>query len=144
MKKYIFLTFLLGWATVVLAQADIREMVKQQSRLAGELTGSCEGFAGKISGEDIHYHSTRPDCPLALLVRATDGTMAISWEAPVPKVGADQAEVAFFLITGMSLRGYDLTGRQPGFTLRMNGQPLFHLRMTWAANGWWRVRRAAG
>ena len=45
-----------------------------------------KGYAKTVSGETIGYHSPYPDATAALLVRATDGTMAIEWEtAPVPE-----------------------------------------------------------
>ncbi|MFO7616533.1 MAG: hypothetical protein R6V75_04710, partial [Bacteroidales bacterium] len=139
MKRSLLFSFLLALASVAIGQVDIREMVIQQSKLAGELSGAFEGFAQKLTGEDINYHSTRPDCPLALLVRATDGQMSASWEGAAPVIPAGQTEVQFFLITGMSLKGYDLSGQNPGFTLMMNGRPLFHftsdLGRDWAVEG---------
>ena len=44
-----------------------------------------KGYARTIAGESIGYHSPYPDVTTALIVRATDGTMAVEWETePVP------------------------------------------------------------
>ena len=81
------------------------------------------GWAKSISGETIGYHSPYPDATSALLVRATDGTMAVEWETvPVP---ADFAgpEATFVLLAGLAT--------QKGahrFTLSADGEELLAFR----------------
>jgi alpha-mannosidase len=82
-----------------------------------------QGYAKTIGGETIGYHSPYPDATSALLVRATDGTMAIEWEtAPVP---GDFGEpfATFLWMSGLAT--------QKGahrFVLSVNGEPLLTFR----------------
>lgn len=74
------------------------------------------GYAKTISGETISYHSAYPSPGSALLVRATDGRMAIEWEtAAVPRdFGAP--EVTFIWMSGLA------TGKGAHrFDLEING-----------------------
>jgi len=60
------------------------------------------GYAHKISGEDISYHSFHPYATDALLTRCTNGTMSIVWETDTipPDYYAD--EIYFGWIAGYS------------------------------------------
>lgn len=134
------ITFLVLFSALNLSgQNDIRELVKKQSALASRLTFASEGFGSKLSGEDITYHSTRTDCPLALLVRATNGIMAIEWESGLAKPDSGAQEACFFLITGMSQKGYAMNSSEPGFSVFVNGHPYFHfnnhLGLDWTSTG---------
>ncbi|TSA33890.1 MAG: alpha-mannosidase [Porphyromonadaceae bacterium] len=135
----IFLVVIFLQFSVAYSQPNLQDIVKSQSRIAGDLNNPAEGFGRKISGEDLLYHSTRQDCQNALLVRATDGKMNISWETPLinPNLGAK--EVQLFLIAGMSLQGYDIKGVDPGFQVFINNKPYFHFKNSmgenWTANG---------
>lgn len=60
------------------------------------------GFASKVSGQTLGYHSSHPKANEALLARATDGTMAISWRtAPAPARIRGEA-VTFVWLAGMA------------------------------------------
>ncbi len=60
-----------------------------------------KGYAKTISGEVMGYHSPYPDATAALIVRATDGTMAIEWETePVP-AGFDAPFATFIWMCGL-------------------------------------------
>ncbi len=53
---------------------------------ASEPSGWLRGYAKTISGDTLLYHSPYPEAKTALLVRATDGKMAIAWETePAPE-----------------------------------------------------------
>lgn len=135
----IFLLTLLIPFSGAYTQTNLMDIIKSQSRIAGDLNNPVEGFGRKISGEDIVYHSTRQDCQNALLVRATDGTMNISWETPKINLNPAAKEVQLFLIAGMSLQGYDIKGIDPGFEVFINEKPYFHFKNNmgenWTANG---------
>jgi len=135
----IFLLTLLIPFSGAYTQTNLMDIIKSQSRIAGDLNNPFEGFGRKISGEDIVYHSTRQDCQNALLVRATDGTMNISWETPLINLNPAAKEVQLFLIAGMSLQGYDIKGVDPGFQVFINEKPFLHFNNSmgenWTANG---------
>lgn len=118
-------------------QTDLKELVRNQSRIAGDLINPVEGFARKLSGQDIQYHSTRQDGKNALLVRATDGKMEIAWETPVVQVDTGFNEVQLFLIAGMSLQGYEIKGVDPGFQVFINDKPFFHFKNSMGEN--WKI-----
>jgi alpha-mannosidase len=122
------LFFLISLGFVAFSQPNLKDIIKIQSKIAGELKGAVEGFGRKISGEDIIYQSTRSDCQNALLVRATDGSMKISWESSVINSGTDKKEVELFLITGMSMQGYSTKGVDPGFSVLINGKQFFRFK----------------
>jgi len=140
MKRFhLFLPALLISFSVVYSQPNLKEMIRSQSRIAADLKNPVEGFGRKLSGEDIVYHSTRQDCQNALLVRATDGNMSISWETPPIHPGPDTQEIQLFLIAGMSLQGYEMQGVDPGFRVLINDKPYFHfsnkMGETWTTGG---------
>ena len=82
-----------------------------------------QGYAKTIGGETIGYHSPYPDATSALLVRATDGTMAIEWEtAPVPR-DFGEPFATFLWMSGLAT--------QKGahrFVLSVNGEPVLTFR----------------
>lgn len=121
------------------SQPNLKEIIKKQSLIAGDLKNPAEGFASKISGEDIVYHSTRQDCQNALLVRATDGKMSIAWETDALNAAGPDTEVQIFLIAGMSLAGYDIKGVDPGFQVFINDKSFFHFKNgmgeNWSVDG---------
>ena len=128
--------------SVAFAQPNLKEIIKIQSRIAGELNNPAEGFARKISGEDILYTSPRQDCQNAMLVRATDGTMNISWETPALNAASGAKEVQLFLIAAMSLQGYSTKGIDPGFQVFINEKLYFHFRNSMGEN--WTVKGPGG
>jgi alpha-mannosidase len=82
-----------------------------------------KGYRKAISGETIGYHSPYPDATSALLVRATDGTMAIEWEtAPVPR---DFSEP---FATFMWMSGLATQKGAHRFSLSVDGAPLLAFR----------------
>ncbi|MFA6125953.1 MAG: glycosyl hydrolase-related protein [Bacteroidales bacterium] len=121
------------------SQPNLKEVIKKQSKIAGDLSYPMEGFAQKIAGEDILYHGTRQDCQNALLVRATDGTMSISWETPAVSSTTDAKEIQLFLIAGMSMKGYETKGVDPGFHVFINDKPFFYFKNSmgedWTVSG---------
>jgi alpha-mannosidase len=121
------------------AQPSLKETVRRQSMVAGQLEGAIEGFSRKLSGEEIAYHSTRQDAQPALLVRATDGSMSVSWETPVIVPAEKSGFVQLFLIAGMSLEGYSTAGVDPGFRVSIGDRPYFHFRTSlgesWSVDG---------
>lgn len=82
-----------------------------------------QGWAKTIAGEAMGYHSAYRDISDALIARATDGTMTVSWEtAPVP---ADfKADAATFIwMCGLAT--------QKGahrFEMKIDGRPLTAFR----------------
>ncbi len=135
----LFLTALLVLFNGAYSQPNLKDIIKRQSQIAGELRNPVEGFARRISGEEIAYTSPRQDCPNALLVRATDGKMSIVWETPAINVSGDVKEIQVFLITAMSLQGYSTKAVDPGFTVSINNKPYFHFKNSqgenWSVNG---------
>ncbi len=87
---------------------------------AGPEAGWLKGYAQSISGETIGYHSLYPEATSALIVRATDGTMAMEWETePVP-ASFSASQAAFVWMAG--------SAAQKGahaFTLSIDGEPAF-------------------
>ncbi|MBN1939316.1 MAG: hypothetical protein JW843_07010 [Candidatus Aminicenantes bacterium] len=82
-----------------------------------------QGWSKTIAGEVLSYHSPYPDVSQALLSRATDGTMTISWEtAPIP---ADfKGETATFIwMCGLATQ--DGAHR---FEMKIDGRPLLSFR----------------
>ena len=79
-----------------------------------------KGYVRTIAGEAMGYHSPYPDATAALIVRATDGTMAIEWEtAPVP-AGFDAPFATFVWMCGMG------TGKGAHrFDMSIDGRPAF-------------------
>ena len=60
------------------------------------------GYAGKIIGEDISYHSFHPYATDALLTRCTNGTMAIAWYTDTIPSSYHGDEIYFGWIAGYS------------------------------------------
>jgi alpha-mannosidase len=79
-----------------------------------------KGYARTIAGETMGYHSPYPEATAALIVRATDGTMAIEWETePVP-AGFDAPFATFIWMCGLG------TGKGAHrFDLSIDGKPAF-------------------
>ena len=80
---------------------------------AGKGAEWLRGYQKTISGTTLAYHSPYPDISSALLVRATDGTMAVEWETePVP-AGWGSRPATFIwmagLATGKGAHRFDLT-----------------------------------
>ncbi|MBN2414851.1 hypothetical protein JXO52_03370 [bacterium] len=88
------------------ATGQTRREIAARATLAAQSRDWVEGFARAISGERIDYHSTRDDCRLALLSRATDGTMRIAWETAPVQGPASRDSVTFFWLAGMTLAGF--------------------------------------
>lgn len=82
-----------------------------------------KGYSRTLSGPTIGYHSSYPDATSALIVRATDGTMAIEWETePVP-AGFAEPEATFIWLAGMA------AGKGAHrFDLSIDGRPAFAFR----------------
>jgi alpha-mannosidase len=143
MKRCVFCMILLVInLNFAYSQPNLKETIKIQSRIAGELNNPVEGFGTKISGEDILYNSARQDCRNALLVRATDGNMSISWATPVIGRNPSGKDLQLFLIAGMCLQGYDNKGVDPGFEVLINGKPFFHFKNSMGEN--WTIQGPGG
>lgn len=78
-----------------------------------------EGFSKKVSGEGIIYHSPVLERLPALLSRATDGHMKISWKTAI--VPEDQGNVSFVWLAGL---GSNLGEKE--FKLFVNGDSFFN------------------
>ena len=82
------------------------------SSAAGEGREWLRGYEKTISGSTLAYHSPYPDISSALLVRATDGTMAIEWETePVPAGWGNRPATYIWmagLATGKGAHRFDL------------------------------------
>ncbi len=124
-KLFAVLVMVHCFTWVITAQTDLRELVRKQLDLYSKLENAHEGFFQAIQGEQINYHSSREDCPSALLTRATNGTMISSWVTPEIRLAEGQAQFCLFLITGMSQQGYKLEDENPCFTLLVNEEPWF-------------------
>jgi hypothetical protein len=99
-----------------------------------------KGYARTIAGESMGYHSPYPDATSALIVRATDGTMAIEWETePVP-AAFDAPFATFVWMCGLG------TGKGAHrFDLSIDGRPAFAFHSGKdAADRTWTLQGAAG
>jgi len=77
------------------------------------------GYASTVAGDTIGYHSAHPDVRGALVVRATDGTGAMTWKTAVVPPAARRNTVTFAWLAGTSVgKG----GHR--FDLSMNGEPI--------------------
>jgi len=82
-----------------------------------------KGYAKTVSGETIGYHSPYPEATSALLVRATDGAMAVEWETEPLPADFNQPSATFIWMSGLAT--------QKGahrFLLSVNGTPLLSFR----------------
>jgi len=82
-----------------------------------------KGYAKTVSGETIGYHSPYPQATSALLVRATDGAMAVEWETEPLPADFNQPSATFIWMSGLAT--------QKGahrFLLSANGTPLLSFR----------------
>jgi alpha-mannosidase len=59
------------------------------------------GFTRAISGQNFDYHSPHPDVRAALLSRATDGKMAVSWETESLPSSYQEPFATFIWIAGL-------------------------------------------
>jgi alpha-mannosidase len=82
-----------------------------------------KGWAKTISGEAIGYHSSYPDATSGLIVRATDGTMAIEWETGHVPDDYHAPFATFFWLAGLATQK---GGHR--FFLSVDGQSLFEFR----------------
>ncbi|MBK8978028.1 MAG: hypothetical protein IPM29_19150 [Planctomycetes bacterium] len=81
------------------------------------------GFARRIAGDVLDYHSADPDIGRGLLVRSLDADRSIVWEtAPVP------ADFAGDAATFVWLFGLDVDPGQRRFELRVDGEPWLTFR----------------
>jgi hypothetical protein len=92
-RTFSILLFLLHAASIALGQAAIENITNKNF---------LNGYAGKIAGEDIGYHSFHPYATDALLTRCTDGTMAIAWMTDTIPATYKGDEVYFGWIAGYS------------------------------------------
>jgi len=67
----------------------------------GARTGWLKGYRRTITGERLSYHSPYPGPASALLVRATDGTMAIEWESGLVPADFAAPEATFVWMAGI-------------------------------------------
>ena len=86
--------------------------------VAGDGTDWLSGYGGTLSGVTMAYHSPYPDITSTLIVRASDGTMAMEWETePVP-AGPAARPFTFLWLAGLA------TGKGAHrFELEIDGQP---------------------
>jgi alpha-mannosidase len=107
------------------------------SLVGAERTEWLRGYRRTLAGETISYHSPYPDSNSALLVRATDGKMAIEWETePVPETFR-KSGATFIWMSGMA------TGKGAHrFDLEINGSraltfatPQDSSRRAWTVKG---------
>ncbi len=120
MQKFLVLALLLVFNHETNAQ--FKKTVTRQHQLLARLLQNevVEGFDAKISGTDITYTSVRDDCGEALIARATDGTMDISWKsAPLP-AGQSGEQVTYFMAAGF---GHSDQSRK--FDFFINGEKRF-------------------
>jgi len=95
------------------------------------------GFKRTIAGERIVYHSLYPDSNSALIVRASDGKMAIEWQTgPVPESSGGSGATFIWmtgLATGKGAHRFDLDidgARALSFTTAQDSS-----RKTWTVRG---------
>ena len=74
------------------------------------------GYAGKISGTDFNYNSAIPGLRDAMIVRATDGNWAMSWNTSVVPEGSDNQYISFIWAANIN----STSGRIP-MSLMFNG-----------------------
>jgi hypothetical protein len=92
------------------------------------------GYARRLAGEELVYHSPIPAVTRSLLVRSEDSTRAIAWESsPVPTDFTGDTAV-FVLMAGL-----DVNEDRRAFTLTLDGRPVltFHTPPTFADRYAW-------
>ncbi len=106
----------------------------------GERSGWLKGYGRTVSGERLSYHSPYPGPATSLLVRATDGAMAIEWETgPVP------ADFAAPEATFIWMSGIDNNNGSHRFRLDIDGvEALTFTTSPDRARKAWTVEGAAG
>ena len=93
-----FLTSVMILLTFHNVKAQFKEAIQMQQQITAQSGDWLEGYAETVSGELIDYHSTRDDCSVALITRATDGKMAIEWKtATVPADWKAEESIVHFL-----------------------------------------------
>lgn len=87
MVKQITIILVVAALTAITINAQKKEQLMKQYKFAMESQNYLEGFSKSIGENDFSYHSSlRIDVTESMLVRCTDGTMAIEWITnPVPK-----------------------------------------------------------
>lgn len=117
--------------------------VENQARLAFEVAADpemwLEGYCEALSGEELRYPCHRSDNMDALVIRATNGTMAAEWlTAPVPVGYAGQCATFLWVC------GIDRNETGHGFQLFVNDDHRFSLqtadeRIFSLSDGGWRL-----
>ncbi len=83
------MAIILGVCGMVTAQAISENIINNMTLLAlnqyGHVKNLENGFIGSATGQPIHYHSAIPNVNQAVIARAIDGNMTVSWHAASPK-----------------------------------------------------------
>jgi hypothetical protein len=118
---------------------DLRAQMntKQAGQIQENSPGWLRGYHHKISGEEIQYNSPIPQVNRALLVRATDGKMAIEWQTQTIPENPETENVTFVWLAGL---GSNWGNKK--FNMFINQQPTFVLQTTKKSN--WEIKSAAG
>lgn len=107
---------LLIFCSVSAQETSVHDLVKLTLDMPLPEHKLVEGYQEPLAGQSMDYHSSLPDVNQALICRATDGTMAVSWQT-APLVRSGQDLVSFIWLAGL---GANLGERQ--FDLFINGQ----------------------
>lgn len=112
-KKVASLLFLM-WVVVQTTFAAVGDIAKDEYLL--------QGFAKKVSGSDLQYHSHLSDMRTALLIRAKDGLNKIEWETEAVPENLSAKYVKLVWNAGISslIRGKE----KIDFSIEVNGKAL--------------------
>jgi alpha-mannosidase len=83
---------------------QFKESVERNARAYQNIRGSLEGYAEASSGEVIDYPRLREDRSVALITRATTGTMAIEWKSERVPATVNNKELCFVVSAGIMAR----------------------------------------
>ncbi len=118
-------------ASVVRRLSEETTAFREVGIAAGSVVVS--GYASKLSGDSIEYHSSDPTVQRALIVRASDGMHSIEWSTASVPEGAGNAPRGFVWMAGVgSAKG------SHAFVLSVNGDSLltFHSAGSPADRSW--------
>jgi alpha-mannosidase len=115
----------------------LHAFVKKQIELGYQAGRWLEGYAKPVGGESIEYRSSFPGVNDALICRATDGTMSVSWETASFPENLKDSMITFVWLCGL---GVNLGDNE--FTLTINNKHLLIFRS--AKKNTWTCENAEG
>ncbi len=118
---------------------DLRAQMntKQASQIQENSPNWLRGYHHKIAGEEINYNSPIPEVHRALLVRATDGKMAIEWQTQAVPENIETDQLTFVWLAGL---GSNWGNKK--FDMFINQKPTFVIQTSKKSK--WELKSADG